>query len=98
MKSDPLKKLSPTMLEAYFYAKEHGGKLKRMAGGSWVRSDWCAYDEQSFRTTTIEALVRRKVATYSNRRAYARLIDGKTASFPVEITIIEAHGGNCEIS
>ena len=66
------------MKDAYDQAKASDGKIKRTPGGYWWPTD-CKY---SFGTTTIEALVNRGVATYTEWK------DSKRGRFPVEATII----------
>jgi hypothetical protein len=68
------------MCEAYDYAQANGGKLTRYAGGFWCgRSGREGY---SFGTSTVEALVKRKVAHYTQfKESHGR-------SFPIEMTTL----------
>jgi hypothetical protein len=55
--------LSPEMVDCYEFAAANGGKLHREAGGFW-----CGRNGRSgptFGTSTVQALVKRNVATYS---------------------------------
>jgi hypothetical protein len=67
--------LSPTMQDAVAYAKKRGGKILRRPGGYWGEHPW-------FGTTTIQALISRGVAEYSQWQE--RKSGGR---FPIEVTI-----------
>lgn len=68
--------LTSTMKQAVKYAKQHGGKIQRKPGGYWG----------PFGTTTIDGLVRRGAAVYSDHRKNSR------GEFPVEITLVDVAG------
>ena len=74
------KALTPTMHHARVYARKHGGKLYRYPGGYWAKPNW-QQSEHSFGTLTIEGLVSRGVAEYSDWR------EGRNGRFPVEVTV-----------
>lgn len=84
-------KLSPTMQDAIKYANEHGGKLVRYPGGYWTVSGHEMTRGISFGTSTIEALVKRNVAVYSEWKhrsgCPANISTHCCAKFPVEVTI-----------
>jgi hypothetical protein len=75
--------LSPTMRQAADFAAAHGGVLVRLPGGFWQRETSLQWDAQgqSFGTKTVEALVRRGVADYTEWR------DGRNGRFPVRMTL-----------
>ena len=57
--------LSPTMRNALRTMNESGG-LKRLPGGFWIRASAAGlHGEVTFGTTTVEALVRRRRASYT---------------------------------
>lgn len=69
-------KLTPTMLELVKYMKENGGVIHRHPGGFWAREGY-GYLSHSFGTSSVEALVKRGVATYTEWK------DGKSGRFPI---------------
>lgn len=83
--------LSPTMQQAAAYARQHGGSLERFPGGYWCepgRSQWDAYRVTStFSTKTIEALVARGVAEYTQWK------DGRNGRFPIKVTLVATPTG-----
>lgn len=57
--------LTSTMTDALDAMKKHGG-LKRLPGGFWIRPSAPTFAGESwFGTTTMEALVKRGVAKYT---------------------------------
>jgi len=62
--------------------KKHDGTLHRFPGGYWAAEGWYAWHGPSFGTPTVEALVRRHIATYTVWK------DGRGGKFPIEITLI----------
>ena len=73
--------LSPEMLRARDLAlREGGGKLHRFPGGFWrvaaAHSAW-------FGTSTVQALVRRGAAEYTEWRRHG---SGEGSQFPIEVT------------
>lgn len=77
-------KLSPRMQAAFNHMQQNGGKLKRFPGGYWAREGWSWSNRgPSFGTSTIEALVSRDVAYYSDWK------DGRGGQFPVEVKICD---------
>lgn len=74
--------ISKTMRIAIELAKEHGGKLTRYPGGFWGGPDWNG--ERHVGTTTIEALVKRGMMTYTN---YQTGRDRRP--FPIEATLVQ---------
>lgn len=78
-------KLSPTMRDAMKYANDEcGGKLKRFPGGFWC-STGEGYHYPWWGTSTIEALVKRGVATYTE------WYEGQRARFPIEVTMLKGN-------
>ena len=80
-------KLTSTMQAAADYAKAHGGALIRLPGGFWVRDGHTQWDgwqaQQTFGTPTVNALVSRGVAEYTEWR------DGRNGRFPTRMTLKE---------
>jgi len=76
-------KLSPTMEDLVRYMREHGGKIVRHPGGFWAHEGWIFRAELSYGTTSVEALVKRGVATYTKWQ------DRKSGNgrFPIEATL-----------
>ena len=75
------------MAAALAVANEHGGRLIRHAGGFWSwpgcpRHSHNGLPEESFGTTTIQALVDRGQLTYSQWQ------DGRGGAFPVAVEIV----------
>ena len=75
-------KLSPTMQAAVEAAKQGGAVLKRYPGGYWAGLGWTDGDPY-FGTTTVDALVARGAARYSDWK------EGRNGRFPIEITLTE---------
>lgn len=77
--------LSPLMREAVEYAGSHGGVLIRLPGGFWVRDGHTQWDgwqaQRTFGTPTVQALVAREVAEYTEWR------DGRNGRFPVRVEL-----------
>lgn len=69
-------KLTKTMHELIEYMKTNGGVIHRHPGGFWAREGY-SYLQYSFGTRSVEALVTRGVAEYSEWK------DGKSGRFPV---------------
>jgi hypothetical protein len=74
---------SPTMKEAFDYATKHnGGIFYRSPGGYWsISSERQAYPWWG--TPTIEGLVKRGAATYTEWR------EGRNGKFPVEVRMLK---------
>lgn len=81
--------LSSTMQAAIEYARQNDNKIVRIPGGFWARPEWAGPHEQSFGTTTIQALVDRGIVTYTR---WQQRRNG-SSEFPVEVTLKEATGG-----
>ena len=79
----PLTELSPKMQAARDHLKKHGDKLVRYPGGYWAAEDWHMWKGPCFGTSTVEALVRRGVAKYTDWKI------GKKSSFPIEATLCD---------
>lgn len=76
--------LSPTMREALDYASKHGGQLERFPGGYWCepgRMQWNVNSHVSFSTSTVNALVSRGLAEYTEWK------DGRNGRFPIRMTV-----------
>lgn len=73
--------LTPTMQEAVEYARQHGGALIREPGGFWVRRDETKLWGKSFGTPTVQALVARGLAEYTEWK------DGRNGRFPVRMQL-----------
>lgn len=73
--------LSPRMKKAIDHMKLHNNKLVRYPGGYWAAENWHMWKGPSFGTPTVEALVRRGVASYTDWKI------GKKSSFPIECTL-----------
>lgn len=82
--------LSSTMRAAIAHALKHRGSLVRLAGGYWVGERDADSHPQSvggvtyFGTATVDALVSRRLASYTERRA------GRMGEFPVRLTLLPA--------
>lgn len=81
MASKPRTNLSPTMLQLIEYMRANGNSIARHPGGFWAAEDWRGTGT-SFGTTSVQALIDRKVATYTKYK------QGRHAPFPVEATVI----------
>lgn len=78
--------LSPTMQRAVDYAAKHGGVLARFPGGFWRESTWSQWStaqayHHHFGTPTIEALVKRGAAEYTEWQ------EGRNGRFPVKVAL-----------
>jgi hypothetical protein len=71
--------LSPTMLAAFEHAKAHGGAIVRYPGGFWYAAD--RIGGKSFGTPTVEGLVSRGAATYTEWQ------EGRNGRFPIRATL-----------
>jgi hypothetical protein len=76
------KELTPTMKELIGYMREHDGKIHRHPGGFWARGQSFAYLGKSYGTSSVEALVKRGIARYSDWQ------EGRNGRFPIEATLI----------
>lgn len=80
-----MSELSATMREALDYASKHGG-LERFPGGYWCEpghSQWNVNPLVSFGTKTVQALVSRGLAEYTEWR------DGRNGTFPIRMAVKE---------
>jgi hypothetical protein len=77
--------LSATMLDAVRYATEHKA-LCRYPGGFWQAPGGYQVWAQHFGTATVEALVKRGVAAYTEWR------DGRNGRFPVRCELVAPNG------
>lgn len=77
--------LSKTMREAVAFAREKGdGTLTRFPGGFWsIGGFGLTSNIKWFGTPTVEALVTRGVAEYTNWQ-----VRGNGTRFPIEITLL----------
>lgn len=85
--SAPDTSLTPTMQAAYQHAKAHGSVLERFPGGYWCevgRTQWTAHGGQTFSTPTVQALVSRGLADYTEWK------DGRNGRFPIRATLTGA--------
>lgn len=77
--------LSPTMLHALKFAREHGGSLVRSAGGYWhAPQELQMFGIRSvitFGTPTVQALVSQGLAEYTEWK------DGRNGKFPVRAAL-----------
>ena len=74
-------KLTPTMQAAIEYARARGGVLVRWPGGFWMRVDADYAFDESFGTPTVQALVTRGLATYTDWK------DGRRGRFPIRVEL-----------
>ncbi len=70
---------SPLWKSAIKYARARDGKFYRFPGGYWYFDKQC--NSQYVGTTTVEALVVRGIATYTQWQ------EGKRGKFPIEATL-----------
>src|SRR3990167_10999421 len=84
--------MSQTMLDAYEYAKAHGGIITRHQGGFWAKAEGWDRKQTSFGAATIIALVQRELAIFSKWQP--RKLGGE---FPVEITLVDRRGAGSVI-
>lgn len=75
--------LSETMHKAIACAREHGGELVRYLGGRWTWRDDPSSPWSSFGTPTINALVARGVAEFSEWK------EGRSGRFPITMRLVE---------
>jgi hypothetical protein len=76
------KELSKTMQELVAYMREHGGKIHRHPGGFWAKPAY-GYLGKSYGTSSVEALVKRGVAQYTQWKDSSR----GGGRFPIEATL-----------
>lgn len=76
--------LSITMQAALMHATGNGGQLVRAPGGFWIREEDKAKVPhcQTYGTKTIEALVKRGAAEYTEWK------EGRQGRFPVAIKVV----------
>jgi len=76
--------LSPSMEACRRYAANNGNVLMRYQGGFWAKREWSGprSDAAWFGTPTVEALVKRGVAEYTDWQ------EGRYGRFPIELTLI----------
>lgn len=72
-----LMKMTKTMHQLVQFMKENGGEVYRHPGGFWGRREGYGYLQHSFGTSSVEAIVTRGVAAYTEWK------DGKRGRFPV---------------
>lgn len=60
------KSISPTMQELIRYMTENDGKIERHPGGFWARKGWTGVSEINYGTTSVQALVSRGLADYTD--------------------------------
>ncbi len=80
-----MSKLTQTMCATIALAREHDGKLYRFPGGFWYASKTELYGRKHFGTPTIEALVKRGLAEYTEWK------EGARGKFPIEMTLKEVN-------
>lgn len=68
------------------YMRKHGGKVYRHPGGFWGHQQWSAHDRLWFGTSSVDALVSRGVATYTEWKEGRR----GNGRFPIEATLSKA--------
>ena len=81
--------MSETMSKAYWHSVNFcHNVLVRFPGGMNTPVRWMRHDQtgESFGTSTIEALVKRKKAFYSKWQ------EGRRGKFPIEVTMITIDG------
>ena len=79
-----MSELSATMRDALDYAGKHGGQLERFPGGYWCepgRTQWDINPHVSFSSGTVNALVSRGLAEYTEWK------DGRNGSFPIRMVV-----------
>lgn len=77
--------LSATMQQALAFATKHGGELVRLPGGFWCKpgaNQW-TMGQTYFGTKTVEALVSRGAAEYSEWQ------EGRSGKFPVRLRVTQ---------
>lgn len=82
--------LSPEMARAVAFASGHGWKIVRHPGGFWGAADFVQHKSPWFSTTTIQALVRRGAAEYTQWKTN---LNGR---FPIEATINSVASGRAD--
>jgi hypothetical protein len=70
--------VSKSMQKCISLMRDHGGSIRRYQGGFWRPDPQGGY---SFGTSTVEALVKRGLAEYSEWK------DGGSGRFPIEATL-----------
>jgi len=81
-------KLSSTMQAVVEYMRKHGNEIHRHPGGFWAHKEWNQYSSGgSFGTSSVHALVTRKVAEYCDWQQHRRG-DGR---FPICARLAPAH-------
>lgn len=76
--------LTKPMLNCVAFMKERGGTIERHTGGFWSYPGWRLHDGgQWFGTSTVNALVIRGVATYTEYK------NGRSGRFPIKCTLSE---------
>lgn len=58
--------LSPEMARCLDFVRRHEGQIYRHNGGYWAAKEWRSGTGESFRATTVEALVLRGMLEYSD--------------------------------
>ena len=81
--------LSPSMREALFFVEKHAGRIRRYPGGFWTNPE--KYEQPTFGTKTIEALVTRGYLFYSEWK------QGRRGIFPIEAKLIIRNRAKTEI-
>lgn len=77
-------KLTVVMRDACQLAAQHGGKLQRAPGGFWAQPGWKGTNSgRWFGTPTIQALVSRGVAEYTDWQQRS----SGNGRFPIEVTV-----------
>jgi hypothetical protein len=74
-------KLSPTMQRCVEYIRQHGA-IHRHPGGFWAHAEWQQHSGPWHDTGTIQALVRRGVAEYSEWQ------QGRSGRFPIKAILL----------
>jgi hypothetical protein len=76
------KELSETMKGLVEFMKRNENKIHRHPGGFWSKKEWASWrGELSYGTSSVDALVKRGVAQYSNWQ------EGRSGRFPIEATL-----------
>lgn len=76
--------MTATMIECADFMRRNGGTIHRHPGGYWSRRDWNktkSWETNVFGTNTVDGLVRRRIADYTEHR------DGRKHRFPVAATL-----------
>lgn len=75
--------ISKKMQQAMLYALANGGKLCRYRGGFWAKENWRKGQYPWFGTSTIKALVKRGLMSYTEWR------EGRKGPFPIVAVVSE---------